>query len=122
MQICWQPQDTEITTQCHHGQQVVLECHRHSAVPLEGRGRGGHLGHYGCVCLRQGSSVYSWTIASDHGQWPLGTQGTLWWGNHGLDREGTGPGSPTLKEGTWEALKPDKRKLNSPMIFFLGRN
>lgn len=35
--------------------------------------------------------------------------------------EGLWTESPTLKGGIWEASKPAKRKLNSPMFFFLER-
>lgn len=39
-----------------------------------------------------------------------------------MDRiEGLRTESPTLKGGIWEASKPAKRKLNSPMSFFLKR-
>lgn len=39
-----------------------------------------------------------------------------------MDRiEGLQTESPTLKGGIWEASKPAKRKLNSPMSFVLKR-
>lgn len=55
-------------------------------------------------------------VVSDHGQWLLGTHGTLvrseWTGLRGY-----GLRVPCI----WEASKPAKRKLNSPMSFFLYR-